>query len=988
MNPPRQALSRADWQQLNRLLEQALGLPLEKRGAWLDGLQVEHARLTTVLRDLLTKPADTDSLVSGPSSAAAQVAADALADMRRDLRGDRIGPWRLVELLGTGGMGDVWKAERADGVMERTAALKLPRAEWVDRGLATRIARERSILARLQHPHIAVLYDAGVFDSGRPYLALEYVDGVTIDVFAQQQALDLRQRVRLLLPVIRAVAYAHSRLVVHRDIKPGNILVTSDGQPKLLDFGISKLLEADATAADQTALTRYAGRALTLAYAAPEQLLGQSIGVGTDVYALGVVLFELLTGRRPFIAADAHTLEQRIVHGEIPRPSDCAPDRARRAALRGDLDAILLRALRREPEQRYDSASALADDLERQLGGQPVRARPTSRAYRTRKLLRRHWLPTTAATLAGAALLAGASVALWQAGVARDQAAEAAMFNAFVLGLIQHTDPHASRETRAADVAMLSAIEQRIDSGFKGRPEQLLRLRLTVGDAYRNRGEAVAAQRVYARASDEARSRLPDDDLQVLTARMHAADPRLIVRTSAAAELDEVIDRLRTRGSAGTELLIEALLMRSDLRNTYGVPSFAPAGRRMDDLDDALALALRFFGKGSSAHLRVMLPYGWARWLFGTREEALELVGETLDAARERDAGVVTSPEYIAADTFRLGRLCLMKRSREAVADLWRLVDTARAAHGDSSVQLESLYAALAPCYEDLDDPSGRWLLGAAFDTALAREQPPSTQLLQRADAALNEALEWKRYRVVRQYYEAALQNAQAIADVPLRERLVRRLAMTRVCVLAYGGEAQASEDHAAALTGSLDEDFARLQRLAPRENWLWLCRSHAQRQLGRYDDAVRSAQTYLDRCHATGLLPRVCAVHGMVALALAQLDAGRPEEARVAMDARARTMPGGAIGINPDSSMARGRIRLATGQPMESVEHFRLAYGYWLASAEPRGVWAAEAEYWLGRAYLAIDDSRGPWMVKEARSVLADSPLGHHRRLAAQPLP
>ena len=194
-----------------------------------------------------------------------------MAAMRREQAGDRIGPWQLTRLLAEGGMGAVWVAERADGVMKRTAALKLPRAEWIDQGLSERIARERAILARLQHPHIAVLYDAGLGAEGRPYLALEHVDGVPIDVYCRTR--DSRLVLHLFVQVVRAVAYAHGQLVIHRDLKPANVLVTAEGLPKLLDFGISKLIEGDSTSVDATALTRLAGRPLTLAYAAPEQVL-------------------------------------------------------------------------------------------------------------------------------------------------------------------------------------------------------------------------------------------------------------------------------------------------------------------------------------------------------------------------------------------------------------------------------------------------------------------------------------------------------------------------------------------------------------------------------------------------------------------------------------------------------------------------------------------------------------------------------------------
>ena len=217
--------------------------------------------------------------------------------------GALVGPYRLLRELGIGGMGAVWLAERADGTLKRQVALKLPRAAW-SRGLAERMARERDILASLEHPHIARLYDAGTDAQGRPFLALEYVEGQPIDVYCHERALNIPARLQLLLQVAHAVAFAHSRLVIHRDLKPSNILVTADGQVRLLDFGIAKLMEGDRT--QETQLTQLAGRALTLDYASPEQIRGEPIGTASDVYSLGVVAYELLAGAKTVQAQARH----------------------------------------------------------------------------------------------------------------------------------------------------------------------------------------------------------------------------------------------------------------------------------------------------------------------------------------------------------------------------------------------------------------------------------------------------------------------------------------------------------------------------------------------------------------------------------------------------------------------------------------------------------------------------------------------------------
>jgi serine/threonine-protein kinase len=340
-------------------------------------------------------------------------------------------------------MGAVWLAERADGSLKRQVALKLPRASW-SVGLAQRMARERDILASLEHPNIARLYDAGTDAQGRPFLALEYVEGQPIDLYCRERALNIKTRLKLLQQVARAVAFAHSRLVVHRDLKPSNILVMADGQVRLLDFGIAKLLEGDRT--QETQLTRLAGQALTLDYASPEQIRGEQIGTASDVYSLGVVMYELLAGVKPYRLKrqSAAQLEEAIAVVDAPLASATTADAAAKRELKGDLDAILNKALKKSPNERYATVDALALDIEHHLAGRRVEARPDSLRYRITRFARRYRIPLIAGaiTLAvfalaigvGATVLlalvlaAGLGVALWQARAAmrrRDEALRA-----------------------------------------------------------------------------------------------------------------------------------------------------------------------------------------------------------------------------------------------------------------------------------------------------------------------------------------------------------------------------------------------------------------------------------------------------------------------------------------------------------------------------------------------------------------------------------
>ena len=499
----RPELPNADWRRLNRLLAQALELEPDQRSAWIETLPNTDRDLAPVLADLLARAEASEAgrasthLTAGSLQQSVSAATEPRAE---EQPGNQIGPYRLLRELGVGGMGTVWLAERTDGTFKRQVALKLPRAEWTDRGLSERMARERAVLASLNHPNIAQMYDAGWAGDGRPYLALEYVDGEPIDAWCRNRAAPPAERVRLFVDIVRAVAFAHAKLVIHRDLKPSNVLVDADGRVKLLDFGIAKLLVSDQRQVSETELTRLSGRALTLNYAAPEQILGQPISTAADTYSLGVMLFELLTGERPYrLARDSRgALEEAIVGIDPPLPSRVATDKTAARALRGDLDAIILKALSKQPEQRYETAAAFADDLERWLDQRPVRAQRSSGWYRVRRFLVRHRFRVIAGTAAISALLVGGGAVLWQRHIAGEEAARASSVRSFVLAIIAQADPLASSETRDADLALLTTAESRLASELGMHPELALELRVALAKAYRNRGE-------YARAGETLR---------------------------------------------------------------------------------------------------------------------------------------------------------------------------------------------------------------------------------------------------------------------------------------------------------------------------------------------------------------------------------------------------------------------------------------------------------------------------------------------------
>lgn len=491
---------------LSSLLDQGMALPVAQRESWLSALRGEAAPLATTLRELLAKQASQDTAdLIGQAHLAAAPGPGA---------GDAVGPYRLLEEIGHGGMGAVWLAERADGHPKRKVALKLPYLGWAP-GLAERFARESQILAGLEHPHIARLYDAGLDDHGRPYMALEYVEGESIDAYCRARSLPVKARLALLLQVAEAVSFAHSRLVVHRDLKPTNIMVTAHGQVRLLDFGVAKLLESEN--AVETQLTKLAGRALTPDYASPEQILGAPIATTSDVYSLGVVAFELLTGARPYRLkrGTPAELEEAILAVEPPRASDVAAELSLKKALRGDLDAILQQALRKDPRARYASVGAFAEDVERHVRGEPVLARPDSRGYRLRKFVLRHRIPVGATVAALAAVVVGAGAAVWQASVARAQSAEARaqaalakkeaqraqavqgfLFDLFRANSNQQADPLKAQQTTARELLDIGAA--RVSDALKDAPESEMSALNTLSDMYVQLGlrdRAIALQR-------------------------------------------------------------------------------------------------------------------------------------------------------------------------------------------------------------------------------------------------------------------------------------------------------------------------------------------------------------------------------------------------------------------------------------------------------------------------------------------------------------
>jgi serine/threonine protein kinase/Tol biopolymer transport system component len=415
-------LSVAQMALMSRLLDEALPLDAAGRRDWLDKLSPEYRELAQHLREALlpgdSQAAELKSLSTLPKLGSADHEASVAASGLQP--GARVGPYELIRLLGAGGMAEVWLARRADGAFNREVALKLPMLTKLRSDLEPRFARERDILASLEHPLIARLYDAGIDHKGLPYLAMEYVPGQPLTSRCDAHRLGIPERLELILRVLEAVQYAHEKQVIHRDLKPSNILVTESGQVRLLDFGVSKLLGA-ADEEQLTQLTSIYGRALTPDYASPELLHGDTVDARSDIYSVGVLLYEMLTGVRPYrlrSAASIGMLEHAIGTVDVKKPStQCDPEAsaARNTTpekltrqLNGDLDAIVLKALAKEPAERYQSADALADDLRRYLHHESIGARPDTPGYRLRTFTSRHRRLAGLGAVAAVLLLAGA----------------------------------------------------------------------------------------------------------------------------------------------------------------------------------------------------------------------------------------------------------------------------------------------------------------------------------------------------------------------------------------------------------------------------------------------------------------------------------------------------------------------------------------------------------------------------------------------------
>jgi eukaryotic-like serine/threonine-protein kinase len=950
---PGLGIDAATWLRIDPLLDAALELSPAERDAWLTTLPKQHDDLKALLRTLLGRASRIGNAALLDALPAMDTTDDGAAHAAHHSAGELIGPYRLLRELGVGGMGAVWLAERADGLMaQRHVALKLP---FLSVGpfqgdLAARIAREREILATLDHPHIARLYDAGIAANGQPFLALEHVDGQRIDRWCNERQLGVKARLRLFLQAARAVAQAHAQLVVHRDIKPSNLLVDAAGQVKLLDFGIAKLLQAgEAPAAD---VTQQGARALTPDYAAPEQIAGQAVGTRTDVYALGVLLFELLTGARPYrLKRDSRAaLEEAILAAEVPRPSEVAGNKALRRELRGDLDTIVLEALKKPVGERYASVDALAEDIQRHLSSRPVLARPDRLGYRTRKFIVRNRLAVGTASALLLTVLVGAGTALWQARIAIAERERAEAVKEFIAAIFSEASPYAgsgNKDLTAVD--LLKQADKKLEAAAIGSASVRIELTNMIGAGLIGLGDVAVAEPVVLRAVSQAEHSLtPGHEQAVLALYLRSQIHRMRGRAQQASDdVDAVLPHLRERinTKTGATDLTNALFHRTIAAidvgayaeaERFALEGFALAQSRLAEKDPvrvasgvALAQAYRHTRKFDLALVIGERVYREATALYGgaapnqRMSEARNVYARALADSGELSRGIAML-ESSVADT----RTLLGPKSRVVGIVLHNLV-----AYRMDLGELEMAHANAVEALEIL----GGIMPRDAPSYAIAEHSLAAVHLARRnAPAAL-----------------AAATHAAEVLDRKLGAKHENAIAARTTMALALMMEGRQGD--AARELDAVAPHAAALAPNSPPVARVALARGTLARLRGGMATAMQHLRDVADSTDSSPKWQRE-RMRAWVQIGLVQLDQGAPAEGVASFERAIKEFERLETSVTParaDALLGLGRTHLAQGEAAKALPLLEQADAFW-RGFDPASKSAATASQWLARARAA----------------------------------
>ncbi len=960
----------AHWRQVNALLTTALALAPQAREAWLEGLPEADRPLAPLLRRLLARadePADAFMEQSAPASVFNAQGAETLLEQP----GAEVGPYRLLRELGSGGMGRVWLAERTDGSLQRQVALKLPRTGWA-RGVAERLTQERDALAALEHPNIARLYDAGTVQGGRPYIAMEHVDGVSITDYLRARPRPLRERLALFLQVAGAVAFAHAQLIVHRDIKPQNILVSEDGVAHLLDFGAAKLLGRD----DDVQLTRQVGGAMSPDYASPEQIRGDRITVATDVYSLGVLLFELLTGSRPYRLQrlGGAALEDAILKADIPRASGVATlDPAEARQLRGDLDAILAKAMRRDPTRRYASVQAFADDIERHLAGEPVLAQPPSRGYLIRKFVRRHRFGVAAATAVALALGIGTAVSMWQAGIARAETARAARVKEFVASIFTQAAPKSGVGGTVTAADLLGVAVARLDRELADDPATAAELGLLFANSYFALGLDRDAEPILRATVVRAGRALGPDHPITLDAKAELASAIALRDPTGSLEmLQALLPSLQKGYPANAPRAARALRYQS-----FALAKLNRREQSYSALRQAIGIAERYLGRDHEETIYLIGMLSNTEGRFGDREAQLvhantAVARATLAFGARRPHNSLTAAERFYADALREN-----DRPADAVPILRRVVADQRALDGATTLRVRNAMLQLG---------NALLRIGAAAEAltlireavALERAQNPTETDDRRAySSTLAEAL-----ALGHRIDEALALDVELDAMVqrlgvePPASAVSRHLRRARLLVLhGRPDEAAPLLEVAERLALETNEDQQFQVRLA---------RAHVSRtrgELAQAESLLRSlrADPRLAQ-QRLGLRSNVETEFGLTLLDQNRIaQAVEPLRQCAALFARAQVQPSVRVA---DCLLGVARLNIAQGRGVEAQRTLQPLLRSW-ESVNPGSPWHGEALYWLSRAQrVAGDLELADRTLRRARELLAPARTDILRRL------